>query len=267
MTGATENEENGARRLGGAGPAVGPLVGKTALVTGGSRGVGRGIVERLVRDGAVVVIGFRQDADAAAAVAGRMAAVGGLVHPVRADLTRPGEVARFFAVGEELTGGIDILVNNAAIMLRGKFADATEEDFDRIMALNVKVPFLAIQQAAHRLRDGGRIVNISSTATALAHPSQAAYSASKAALDQLTKVAAKEFAKRGITVNTVSPGGVETEEVVAGVRPEVLQQWRRSSAFGRLGLPQDIADVVGFLVGPDARWLSGQNLQAAGGAV
>ncbi|MER5352895.1 SDR family oxidoreductase [Kitasatospora sp. NPDC002551] len=267
MTGAKDVEETGAGRPGAQRPAPAPLTGKSALVTGGSRGVGRGIVERLVRDGAVVVVGFRQDADAAAALAARLAAAGGLVHPVRADLTRPGAVARLFAEAEELTGGIDILVNNAATMLRGKFADTTEEDFDRIMALNVKAPFLAIQQAAHRLRDGGRIVNISSTATALAHPSQAAYSASKAALDQLTRVAAKEFARRGITVNTVSPGGVETAEVTAGVRPEVLQQWRRASAFGRLGLPQDIADVVGFLVGPDARWLSGQNLQAAGGAV
>ncbi|MFC9431546.1 SDR family oxidoreductase [Streptomyces sp. NPDC056987] len=244
-----------------------PLDGKVAVVTGGSRGVGRGIVARLLHDGAVVVIGFRESVDLAHEMVARAEAGEGRAHAVQSDLSRLDGVRRLFARAEELTGGLDILVNNAAVMHRAKFADTTEDAFDSTISLNVKGVFFAIQQAAHRMREGGRIVNISSAATALAHPSQAVYSASKAAVDQLTRVAAKELAGRGITVNTVSPGAVETEEVSASVRPEVLRQWRRSNGFGRLAQPQDIADVVGFLVGPDARWLTGQNLLASGGTL
>jgi 3-oxoacyl-[acyl-carrier protein] reductase len=244
-----------------------PLDGKVAIVTGGSRGIGKGITDRLLRDGAVVVIGFRERADLARQAVAQAAAVDGRAYAVQCDLSWVDGVRKLFAEAEELAGGLDILVNSAATMHRAKFADTTEEVYDSIMALNVKGVFFAIQEAAHRMREGGRIVNISSAATALAHPSQAAYSASKAAVDQLTRVAAKEFAGRGITVNSVSPGAVETEEVTATVRPEVLQQWRKSSGFGRLGRPQDIADVVGFLVGPDARWLTGQSLRATGGTL
>ncbi|MFB8033724.1 SDR family oxidoreductase [Streptomyces sp. NPDC056004] len=245
----------------------GPLAGKVALVTGGSRGIGRGIVARLVRDGATVGVGYRENAAAAGDVVAHAEHCGGSAFAVCADLTSVEGVRHLFDESESKAGQIDILVNNAALMRKARFADTSEEDFDAMMALNVKAAFFAIQQAVTRLREGGRIVNISSTATVLAHPMQAAYSASKAALDQLTRVAAKELAGRGITVNTVAPGAVETAEMTAGVRPEVLEKWKRSSAFGRMGRPADIADVVGFLVGPDARWLTGQNLRAAGGAV
>ena len=244
-----------------------PLDGRVAIVTGGSRGIGRGITERLLRDGAVVVIGFKERADAARKVVVRAQAAHGRAYAVRCDLSLLDGVRELFAEARELAGGLDILVNSAAVMHRAKFADTTEEIFDATMAVNVKGVFFAIQEAAHRMREGGRIVNISSAATALAHPSQAAYSASKASVEQLTRVAAKELAGRGITVNSVSPGAVETEEVSATVSPQVLQQWRRSSGFGRLGRPQDIADVVGFLAGPDARWLTGQNLRATGGTL
>jgi 3-oxoacyl-[acyl-carrier protein] reductase len=244
-----------------------PLDGKVAIVTGGSRGVGKGIVARLLRDGAVVVIGFRERADRARDLVAQAGASNDRAFAVQSDLSRLDGVRQLFERATDLAGGLDILVNNAALMHRATFADTTEEIFDSTMNLNVKGVFFAIQEAAHRMRAGGRIVNISSAATALAYPNQAVYSASKAAVDQLTRVAAKELAGRGITVNTVSPGAVETEDVVAAVRPEVLQQWRRSSGFGRLGQPEDIADVVRFLVGPEARWLTGQNLRATGGTL
>ncbi|MGW4420957.1 SDR family NAD(P)-dependent oxidoreductase [Streptosporangium sp. NPDC004631] len=165
------------------------LAGKVAVVTGGSPGVGRGVVERLVRDGATVVVGFRESASAAEEVVTRAKVAGGSAYAVRADLTSTAEVRHFFDEADELAGRIDILVNNAAVMIRSKFADTTEEDFGAIMTGNVKAPFFAIQQAALRMCEGGRIVNISSTATTPAHPAQAAYSASKAALDQMTRVA------------------------------------------------------------------------------
>lgn len=244
-----------------------PLDGKVAIVTGGSRGIGKGITDRLLRDGAVVVIGFRERVDVARKAVAQAEAAQGRAYAVQCDLSCTDGVRELFAEAERLAGGLDILVNSAATMHRAKFADTTEEVFDAIMALNVKGVFFAIQEAARRMRDGGRIVNISSAATALAHPSQAAYSASKAAVDQLTRVAAKELAGRGITVNSVSPGAVETKEISETFSPQVLQQWRRSSGFGRLGRPADIADVVGFLVGPDARWLTSQNLRATGGTL
>lgn len=246
---------------------VSQLMGKTALVTGGGRGVGRGITRKIASDGAFVVVCFREREDAAADVVAKVRADGGQAVAVRADLTRLAEVERLFAEVEKRAGGLDILVNNAGLMTRSTFSETTEEQFDAMMSVNVKGVFFALQQAARRMRDGGRVVNISSTATVLAQPSQAAYSASKAALDQMTRVAAKEFASRGITVNTVSPGAVETEELRDEVQPEVLRRWRRSTAFGRLGRPEDIADVVGFLVSPDARWITGQNIRATGGAI
>lgn len=246
-----------------------PLKGKTALVTGGTRGVGKGIASRLVRDGAVVLIGYREDEQTAAEAVAECCAEsdGGQVYAVRADLTRTAEVARLFDQVEASADGLDILVNNAAIMRRGTFADSSEELFDEIMELNLKGIFFALQQAARRMREGGRIINVSSTATILAHPSQAAYSASKAAVEQLTRVAAKEFAGRGITVNCIAPGAVETERISATISAEVRHQWSKSNAFGRLGQPEDIADVVGFLASSDARWLTGQIIRVSGGAL
>lgn len=246
-----------------------PLKDKIALVTGGSRGVGKGIASRLVRDGAVVVIGYRADEQTAGEAVAECSAEsdGGQVYAVQADLTRTKEIVRLFDQTEVFANGLDILVNNAAIMRRGTFADSSEELFDEIMQLNLKGTFFALQQAARRMRDGGRVINVSSTATILAHPSQAAYSASKAAVEQLTRVAAKEFASRGITVNCVAPGAVETERISATVSPAVRRQWSNSNAFGRLAQPQDIADVVGFLASSDSRWLTGQVIRVSGGAL
>ncbi|MCV2458430.1 SDR family oxidoreductase [Streptomyces sp. ICN988] len=228
--------------------------------------MGKGITARLVHDGAAVMIGYKQDDKVAKETVAELGCDGG-VRAVRADLTSPTGICRLFDQVEEQLGGLDILVNNAAVMHRATFADTSEELFDNIMALNLKGTFFALQQAAHRMRDGGRIVNVSSAATLLAHPSHAAYSASKAAVEQMTRVAAKEFAGRGITVNSVAPGAVETEQLSAQLAPEVLRQWSKSNAFGRLAQPEDIADVVAFLAGPDSRWLTGQNLRATGGAL
>lgn len=246
-----------------------PLKGKVALITGGSRGIGKGIASRLARDGAVVVIGYRADERAAEEAVAECCreSGGGQAYAVQADLTRSEEIVKLFDQVEVFAYGLDILVNNAAIMRRGTFANSSEELFDEIMDLNLKGTFFALQQAADRMHDGGRIVNVSSTATVLAHPSQAVYSASKAAVEQLTRVAAKAFAGRGITVNCIAPGAVETEKISATVSPEVRQQWSKSNAFGRLALPQDIADVVGFLASSDSRWLTGQVIRVSGGAL
>jgi 3-oxoacyl-[acyl-carrier protein] reductase len=238
------------------------LTGKTALVTGGSRGIGRAIVERLTRDGAAVVFSFLQHQAAAAEVAAEVAAAGGNAHAVRADLGRLVEVRRLFDQAEGHLGGLDILVNNASVVVTASLAEVSEQAYDQVMAVNAKGTFFAIQQAARRLRDGGRIVNLSTVNTVLPAPGVVVYAASKAAVEQFTLVAARELAGRAITVNTVSPGFVDTEMFRGANLPGAPE---RAAAMTPLGQPADVADVIAFLVGRDARWLTGQNLHASGG--
>jgi 3-oxoacyl-[acyl-carrier protein] reductase len=234
------------------------LTGKTAVVTGGSRGIGAAIVRRLASDGARVVFSYRQDkaaADALVREAGDAVAV-------QADQEDPASIGVLF---EPAAGSLDILVNNAAITPHAPISDITPELFDQAMAVNAKFPLLAMQHAEPLLPDGGRIINISTLNTALPAPGIALYCASKAALEQFTRVAAREFGPRGITVNTVSPGATDTDLLRASNPPEALEQTTTLTALRRLGEPADIADVVAFLASPDARWITGQNIQATGG--
>jgi 3-oxoacyl-[acyl-carrier protein] reductase len=228
------------------------LTGKTALVTGGSRGIGRAIVERLVREGARVVYTHRSATPSL--VDGAEA--------VRADQSDPDCVAAMFA---PVRDGLDILVNNAATSTRTPIAELTAAEFDRVMTINTKVPLLAVRQAASVLRDNGRIINISTLNTVLPAAGLALYCASKAALEQITAVAARELGPRGITVNTVSPGATDTDMLRAANPPEALALTPSWTALGRLGRPEDIAAVVAFLAGPDAGWITGQNIRATGG--
>jgi 3-oxoacyl-[acyl-carrier protein] reductase len=243
----------------GAGSIAGmTLTGKTAVVTGGSRGIGRAIVRRLARDGARVVFSYRSDAAAAAA----LAAEGGDVVAVQADQE---DLASLDALFGAVDGGLDILVNNAAVTAEAMIGDITPELFDQAMTVNAKFPLLAMGRAAPLLRDGGRIVNISTLNTLLPAPGIALYCASKAALEQFTKVAAIELGGRGITVNCVSPGATDTDLLRSANPAEALEQVPTVTPLGRLGTPEDIADVVAFLAGPDSRWITGQNIPATGG--
>jgi 3-oxoacyl-[acyl-carrier protein] reductase len=234
------------------------LTGKAALVTGGSRGIGRAIVQRLADAGARVVFTYRSNQAAADELASRL---DGTV-AVRADQE---DLTSLKAMFEPLRDGLDILVNNAAINPRAPIADITAEEFDRVMTVNAKFPLLAMREAAAVLRDGGRIINISTLNTALPAPGHALYCASKAALEQFTAVAARELGTRGITVNTVSPGATDTDLLRAVNPPEALTQTAAVTALQRLGEPDDIAAVVAFLAGPDAQWITGQNIRATGG--
>ncbi|GAA0839495.1 SDR family oxidoreductase [Streptosporangium amethystogenes subsp. fukuiense] len=242
------------------------LAGKAAVVTGGSRGIGRAIVERLARDGADVLFGYASDTGAAAEVERTVKEAGGSARAVQADLAEPGAAERLMETAEELLGGLDILVNNAALSFTPTpIAETTEESYDRAMAVNAKAAFLTIRYAARHMRDGGRIVNISTLNTVRPAPGIAPYAASKGALEQLTAVTARELGGRGITVNTVSPGATDTD-LLRGTNPAAaLAQVAGMTSLGRLGEPSDIADVVAFLAGPDGRWLTGQNLRADGG--
>src|SRR4051794_34309372 len=243
------------------------LGGKVALVTGASRGIGRAIAQRLARDGAAVAVNYAGNAEAARRVVSEVEALGGRAIAVRADVAVVADVGRLFdeAIGQ--FGRLDILVNNAGIILYKPLAEVTEEEFDRLFAVNVKGTFFACQQAARRLADGGRIVNFSSSTTALMLPTYSAYVATKGAVEQLSHVLAKELGPKGITVNVVSPGPTDTELFGRGKSEDDKRRFAQLAALGRLGTPEDIADVVAFLASDEARWVTGQNLRANGGLI
>ncbi|MFD7864113.1 glucose 1-dehydrogenase [Streptomyces sp. NPDC059783] len=242
------------------------LKGRTAVVTGGSRGIGRAIVERLCRDGADVVFNYAANEEAATDVVRAVRANGGRARAVRTDLSEPDGAEELMRTADEHLGGLDILVNNAAMPFTPTpLAETDVEVFDRVMAGNTRAAFLTLRHAARHMRDGGRIVNISTLNTVRAAPGITPYAASKGALEQLTAVAARELGPRGITVNTVSPGATDTDLLRGTNPPEALQAVVGMTPLGRLGEPSDVAAAVAFLVGPDGRWITGQNLRATGG--
>ncbi len=241
------------------------LKGKVALVTGSSRGIGRAVAERLSKDGASVVVNYSKNADQAQHVVEAIQSAGGQAIAVHSNVASVDDIHHLFDQAIERFGKIDILVNNAGILSTEPVAQVTEEDFDKLFGVNVKGTFFACQQAALTMNQGGRIINLSSTVTEMILPNYAIYSASKGAVEQITRVLAKELGARGITVNCVSPGPTDTELFRAGKTEEQIDALAQMAAFGRLGKPQDIADVVAFLASEEARWITGQNIRANGG--
>jgi 3-oxoacyl-[acyl-carrier protein] reductase len=244
---------------------MGTLTGKGVLVTGGSRGIGRAIVRRLAADGAAVVFSYLQDEAAAKAVTAEVAGAGGRALAIQADQGSLEDLQRLTGQAEEYLDGLDIVVINAAGGLPDLIRKVTEEDYDRFMAVHAKGPFFLIQHAGSALRDGGRIIAISTLNTRLHPPGGALYTGAKGALEHFTKVAALEFGGRGITANIVSPGATDTEMLRAANPGATFDDEVARTALRRLGQPEDIAAVVAFLAGPDSGWISGQNLPADGG--
>jgi 3-oxoacyl-[acyl-carrier protein] reductase len=242
--------------------------GRVAIVTGASRGIGRAIAERLARDGVTVVVNYARSRVEAAAVVDAITAAGGRAVAVAADVGRVADVERLFRETRERFGRVDILVNNAAVAIRGSFADTTEAEFDHVFAVNARGPFFAMREAARTLPDGGRVINISSGATTVGFPFQGVYCASKAALEQMTLVLANELGPRGITVNAILVGPTKTEMLdrLVAEAPQFETMVVARTPMGRLGTPAEIADVVGFLASADARWVTGQSIRVDGGA-
>lgn len=237
---------------------------RVALVTGGSRGIGRETALRLAADGYAIAIIYASSTDAAGQVVTAITGKNGQALAVQADVADPGAVEAAFTRAEEAFGGIDVVVNAAGILLRSAIADLDLDDLDLIYRTNIRGAFAVSQQAARRLRRGGAIINFSSTLTRRSLPASGAYTASKAAVEGLTLILARELRGRDITVNAIAPGPTATAMFLGGSDEQAIAQAAASSPFGRLGTPADIAEVVAFLAGP-GRWINGQIIYANGG--
>jgi 3-oxoacyl-[acyl-carrier protein] reductase len=243
-----------------------PLVGKVAIVTGASRGIGRAIALHLGEAGANVVVGYKSNVDAADVVVTAIKDLGSDALAIAVDMGDIVQVRRLFAQALHAFGALDIVVNNAGVASFAPIVEIDENTFDSMFSVNCKGVFFSMQDAAKHLRDGGRIVNISSGVTILGSPGASAYGGTKGAVEQFTMAVAKELGGRGITVNTVSAGGTATDLLDEVVPKEYQEVMAKNSAFGRLGQPEDIAEVVGFLCSEAGRWITGQNIRATGGA-
>ncbi|MFE5262364.1 SDR family oxidoreductase [Streptomyces coelicoflavus] len=252
---------------------MGTLTGKTALVTGASRGIGRQVARKLAGEGALVAVHYGSNEEAARKTLDLVRRDGGRAFPVRAELGVPGDVETLYAgfeaglAREGLGSEFDILVNNAGVSGSARIEEVTPELFDRIVAVNSRALVFLVQKGLKYLRDGGRIINISSAATRIAYPESIVYSMTKGAVDTFTLALAKGLGDRAITVNAVNPGFVETD-MNAGKRSsaEACAELASWSVLGRIGQPADIADIVAFLASDASRWVTGQCIDASGGS-
>jgi 3-oxoacyl-[acyl-carrier protein] reductase len=242
-------------------------INKVALVTGASRGIGAAVAERLARDGFTVVVNYANGQASAEALVRKIEAEGGRALAAQGDIANPDAVKRMFDAAEAAFGGVDVLVNNAGIMTLAPLAQSDDALFDREVAVNLKGSFNTMREAARRLRDGGRIINFSSSVVGLLQPTYGVYAATKAAIEAMTSVLAKEMRGRGITVNAVAPGPTATDLFLNGKSPELVERLAKLAPLERLGAPADIAAAVAFLAGPDGAWINGQTLRANGGII
>ncbi|WP_426072548.1 SDR family oxidoreductase [Janthinobacterium sp. DSP2-3-3] len=242
---------------------------RVAIVTGASRGIGAAIACRLARDGMQVVVNYASGKEAAEQLVATILADGGTAIAVKAYVAEAGDVQALFDAAEAAFGRIDVLINNAGIMPPAlpALADTDDATFNSLFAVNVKGSFNTMRQAATRLRHGGSVVNFSSSVIGLALPGYSVYGASKAAIETMTNIFAKELRGKNITVNAIAPGPTATALFLNGKTAETIQRMSKMAPLERLGTPDDIAAAVAFLAGPDGRWVNGQTLRANGGLV
>jgi 3-oxoacyl-[acyl-carrier protein] reductase len=240
---------------------------KVAIVTGASRGIGAAIAARLAADGFTVVINYSGNAAPAEELAREIEQKGGKALTAKADVSDAEAVRRMFDAAEAAFGGVDVLVNNAGIMMLSSIADADDASFDRQIAVNLKGTFNTLREAGKRLRDGGRIVNFSTSVVGLKLENYGVYAATKAAVETMTAIMAKEMRGREITVNAVAPGPTATDLFLNGKSEELVARMAKMNPLERLGTPADVAAAVSFLAGPDGAWINGQTLRANGGMI
>jgi 3-oxoacyl-[acyl-carrier protein] reductase len=242
-------------------------INKVVIVTGASRGIGTAVAERLADDGLTVVINYSGDVKSAEALARKIEAKGGRALTARADVSDVNAVRGMFDAAEAAFGGVDVLVNNAGIMKLAKIADSDDSLFDLQIAVNLKGTFNTLREAARRLRDGGRIINFSTSVVGVKLETYGVYAATKSAIETLTAILSKELRGRSITVNAVAPGPTATDLFLKGKSQELIDRMAKMNPLERLGTPADIASAVAFLAGPDGSWINGQVLRANGGMV
>jgi len=240
---------------------------RIAIVTGASRGIGAAVAERLASDGLTVIVNYSGDVKSAEALTAKIERGGGRALPVKADVSNPKAVREMFDKAAATFGGIDVLINNAGIMKLATIVDSDDALFDQQIAINLKGSFNTMREAAKRLRNGGRIVNFSTSVVGTKLETYGVYTATKSAVETMTAILSKELRGRNITVNAVAPGPVATELFLTGKSQELIDRLARMNPMERLGTPQDIASTVAFLVGPDGGWINGQVLRANGGMV
>jgi 3-oxoacyl-[acyl-carrier protein] reductase len=240
---------------------------RVAIVTGSSRGIGAAVAERLGRDGFAVVVNYSGDATPADALVRKMEESGGRALAAKADVSDSTAVRGLFDTAESKFGGIDLLVNSAGIMTLGNIADTDDAVFDKQIAVNLKGTFNTLREAARRVRPGGRIINFSSSQVGLLQPTYAVYAATKAGVEAMTSVFARELRGRNITVNAIAPGPTATDLFLKGKPQAVIDHLTMLAPLERLGQPEDIARAVAFLAGPDGAWIDGQVLRANGGII
>ncbi len=240
---------------------------KVAIVTGASRGIGAAVAVRLAGDGFTVVINYSGDTKSAEALARKIEGKGGRALTAKADVSDPNAVRGMFDAAEAAFGGVDVLVNNAGIMKLATIADSDDALFDQQIGVNLKGTFNALREAAKRLRNGGRVVNFSTSVVGVKLETYGVYAATKAAVETLTAILSKELRGRSITVNAIAPGPTATDLFLNGKSPELIERMAKMNPLERLGTPEDIASAVAFLVGPDGSWINGQVLRANGGMV
>lgn len=240
---------------------------RVAVVTGGSRGIGRQVIRWLAAEGFAVVVGYADDADQAALAVKEIVEAGRRAIAVRADVADETAVAALFDRAEREYGGVDVVVHAAARTAVGSIAELDLSELDDLHRVNIRGTFVVNQQAARRVRAGGAIVNFSSSDVGLAPEGHGAYAASKAAVEAITLILARELRGRDVTVNAVAPGPTATDLFFDGKDEETIALLAARPPLQRLGTPEDIAEVVAFLAGPAARWVNGQVLRANGGIV
>jgi len=240
---------------------------KVAIITGASRGIGAAVAERLAADGFAVIINYSASAKPAESLAREIEGKGGRALAVKADVADAGAVRGMFDAAQAAFGGVDVLVNNAGIMKLARIADSDDAMFDQQVAVNLKGSFNAMREAGKRLRDGGRIVNFSTSVVGTKLETYGVYAATKSAIETMTAIMSKEMRGRNITVNALAPGPTSTELFLEGKSPELVERMAKMIPLERLGTPEDIAAVVAFLVGPDGGWVNGQVVRANGGLV
>jgi 3-oxoacyl-[acyl-carrier protein] reductase len=238
-----------------------------AIVTGGSRGIGAAVCRRLARDGFGVVVNYAGSKDDAEAVVAEITAAGGRARAVQGDVSDPAAVRALFDAAEAAFGDVGVLVNNAGMMRLGPLAEVDDATFDRHVAINLKGVFNGLREGARRIADRGRIVSMSTSVVGTSLPTYGVYAATKAAVEAMSRILAKELGPRGITVNVVAPGPIATDLFLEGKDQAVIARITSTIPLGRLGRPDDIAGTVSFLVGPDGGWVNGQVVRANGGMV